>query len=273
MNESDHLWRQIDRRLLALRLQESKRKFIESMAQDLRNAIKGSRKEQYPLLSTLVWMNQMDAQAEDAYRIYREIWKKQGKKESPEFIRTLYQMVIVPRIDRHLKTMQGTFEKYCQPNFPTADEMKTRLKLAADWAAKLKDEWARKCEIKALELEHKKSEKQAQRDAGLESQTGKAVVETQPTRPGRKPLETVRRRREIVCKMMPSKKNFDDDEQLKNLFSTLDEEGIPLPNSPGAPRGWKPKDWVELLNHPASKETKRKVDLLIRDRFPKRKNT
>lgn len=275
VSDNEHLWSRADRRLAELKASETSQRLDKALSKSLialsaACAERGDDPVSIARLSSFFTV--VNRLVRIAYQKHKDVWEIQGNNESPEFVRTLYEFMIVPRIEIHLGSVRDALNKIPEDAVLITEGVRSLLELAELEAKKCKLEWKRKCEIEATEIEYNSSSRIPQPDAGPKSQIEGASMGPQSQRPGRKPDESVRRRREIVCKMMPSKKNFGDDKQLKNLLSKLDEKGVPLPNSQGAPRGWKPKNWVELLNQPASKETKRKVDLLIRDRYPKRKN-
>jgi len=76
-------------------------------------------------------------------------------------------------------------------------------------------------------------------------------------------------RPEIVRRMMKSTRDFQDKDKVKALFDRLDSEGIPCPAS-RPPRVNDPKQWGELK--PGTPQYKRKIAILKRNLFPRRKS-
>jgi hypothetical protein len=275
MSEGEHPWQLVDRKLAEIKIGQATDRLVDSFRKRLgdaaRAAAEGGQNRISPdTVSSLI--RSVDPLLKIAYRIYKEVWKLQGNKESPEFVRTLYEFMIVPRIVRHLGRVRSELGGSIDPMYPDGELSRPLLEDTEVEAEKCRREWERRCEIDALELEYKRGAESTQTDAGLESKSERALIGPQPTRPGKKPDDRVRMRREIVRKLMPSQACFRDHGKLKDLFSTLDEEGIPLPEKRRAPGGWRPKNWLGLLERPKSEETQRMLRHLRRDLFPKVKN-
>src|SRR4030095_7882837 len=76
-------------------------------------------------------------------------------------------------------------------------------------------------------------------------------------------------RPEIVRRMMKSTRDFQDKDKVKALFDRLASGGIPCPAS-RPPRVNDPKQWGELK--PGTPQYKRKIAILKRNLFPRRKS-
>lgn len=275
MSNKKNLWSQIDHRLAELIIGEGSQKLDESLRKDLitfAKAIPELAADHLSISRLSSLFNLVTREVGIAYRKYKEVWKIQGNHQSPEFVRTLYQFMIIPRIEFHLGSIRDRLNKTADESSPITEGVRSLLELAELEAKKCELEWERTCEIEALKLEHSTNNIDAKSSGiSVQPQAERVPIEQKPKSRGRKADKKVADRRDIVRRMILSQADFNDNEKLKTLFAALDDAEIPLPDRRSSPCGWSPRNWTELLNKPKSKGTKRMIDHLKRDRFPRKK--
>jgi hypothetical protein len=256
----DSIWNQIDYQLAARKLEAEYEGFVKAINGFLEQT--GHYWDDPTQEFLKAWIDDIDEWAKTVFKIYEEVWNIQGKQKTPTFIRAIGHRAIPQWIDIYLERLHAMIEKNGY------DYLHAHADLRAE---EFKNQWLNKFEIEAREFEYGTTIEVKSSYADKQTIVEKVPVEPKPKSRGRKPDEKVTERRCIVRKMIGSQEDFGNIEKLKCLLSALDKAEIPLPERRRPPGGWRPQNWSELLDKPKSMETKRMVDLLKRDRFPRKK--
>lgn len=190
MSEGKHPWQQVDRRLAEMKIGEAGDKLVDSLRKRLADAARTAAEEGRGRISTSTIssvVRSIDPLLEIAYRAYREVWTLQGYVESPEFIRTIYEYVIKPRIVCYIGWVRYELGKSIDPVHPDREQSRLLLEDTEVEAEKIRREWGRKCEIDAKGIEYKSISKTPKSDKDSESRTVAASIEPLSKRPGKKP--------------------------------------------------------------------------------------
>jgi hypothetical protein len=151
-DNEERTWQLIDHPLAELKLKRRDEDIygaIEAYSTKIRKDL-GIDNPSVSLLLVNAYLNYFEPAIKAGYQTYRQVWKIQGNKESAPFIRLLYKRVVVPSIDQHLEKAK----RCCNPSFPLSKELESSLQGIDYIAERLKEDWLRKCNITAMELEY-----------------------------------------------------------------------------------------------------------------------
>lgn len=143
MSESEELlWRQIDHKLVKLKLESAFRDYVDGINSCLDLVMETSDDPITDRIQT--WTMDMSSWAKIVYEIYDEVWRKQGNQKTPQFIRVVCRKGIIPSIQWLCGQIRRKLKRYAEPQVLSAS-----LEFYAD---KCKKEWLNKCEIEAHEF-------------------------------------------------------------------------------------------------------------------------
>ena len=262
-------WSKIHR-LARLKIEDASEMFFANIDQiavnEMGSAVMGRTKESLSCVIRDVWISRLDTWFRLVIDSYMKALSSLKINESPEILIRILEEGIPSAVDGYKKICQSKWnahERFLPVPFPYGADFD-------DYADKLMKKIRRRFDIRSLELAAP-SDKQL--DTSLNSETEKVLIEQKPKSRGRKPDQRVYARKNIVRRMIGFQDDFNDTKKLKSLLSALDEANIPLPERRRPPGGWRPKNWTGLFDKPKSAETKRMIDLLKRDRFPRKKRS
>jgi hypothetical protein len=135
------IWAQINHQLVGLKIRQASAEFGRKNRGNLPKP-KGNHLE-----STKDW-------TEKVFAIYGEVWEKQGKARTPDFIRVVFDRAIVPAIAARVGSAKFEIELHAKRTGRPAMLGPSLQKLVLD-ADRLKSEWRTRIEIEAQELQLK----------------------------------------------------------------------------------------------------------------------
>jgi hypothetical protein len=148
------VWDQIDHGMITLKMADlasGEDKWFKEQQSCLRS--KGNRAAVAANLLKL-GIEDMERRAEGTWRIFGEAWEAQGKEQTPEFVRTVFQKAIVPAIDGRAGVAAERLRNLAATTRSQAG-LAARIMEIQRIAGRLKNHWERKAEIEARELRHK----------------------------------------------------------------------------------------------------------------------
>jgi len=155
-NTKEGIWKTIDHSLVSLKLSDAAGEIHEQM-EELRRQVRArvaqSRNDAGLGPGLLeVELSHMRRWAESLQRIYLEVWQRQGRAETPLFVRTVWEKAIAPAIDGRLSASRCMFENLAARTrraLSAADQGNSTRQMRI-----LRGELARRVEIRAKELEY-----------------------------------------------------------------------------------------------------------------------
>jgi hypothetical protein len=160
MSNSKHPWDQIDRKLAALKSAAASQHLLDAFRRKLSTA-QLTMKDGLIIVSAdtmSVLFRIINRLLQTEYRTYRKVWRTQGKEETAEFIHTLYELLIVPKIQYYRGWMLSEFAKSAKVESATEASKRSMYEDMEQAANKCESEWYRRCEIHALQLRYGNSQ-------------------------------------------------------------------------------------------------------------------
>ncbi|HEV3277204.1 MAG TPA: hypothetical protein VG860_10350 [Terriglobia bacterium] len=147
----DLIWAQINRQLVDLKIQQANAEFRATYTDRRPDDPEGNRWGQFVRWGD-IHLERTNTWVEKVYAIYTEVWEKQGKTKTADFVRVVLKKALVPAIDGRIQTAKARIST----TFRTTHSEGSLAALLASMTRKadqLKSEWVRKIEIEAHELQ------------------------------------------------------------------------------------------------------------------------
>lgn len=143
---------QIDRELVSLKISQARKSFGEKLQQRFRDDSSTLSEDPFAQIQR-VYAQGAGEWAEVVFRIYAEVWQKQGNPQTPDFLRVVLTRGVIPEIEKIILQGKCAIENLAQisPVSPNVSSLALR-KLAHD-ADNLWTKWRTRIEIEARELE------------------------------------------------------------------------------------------------------------------------
>lgn len=158
MPTEEEVWRQIDHRLVALKLTPVASKLHAESERQRKKIFWRNRTNTnaatIPAELFVLEIEQMQVWPEAAYPVYKEVCQKQGKDTTPEFIRAVFRKAIVPLIEGRRACSREFLTNHATRTGMSRSLLGPQLQELEREAARLIAEWRRRTEIEALELEY-----------------------------------------------------------------------------------------------------------------------
>ena len=265
MDNTEQIWGQIDHGLAELKIHAAIEQFNKLVNGKLGDMVLDEKYvsssallvEWYPLYKA-----EEDRLIENIFQIYKEVWKIQGKEVTPQFIRAIYQKVIVPWKSPNIEYIHDLFKEHSERRESMAQFLKPMVDYYPNRLVYIREQWFRRCEIEALELEHIRSNNEKLRAADVVNpQNDESKIDNSQKATARRikripDLEVNKRRRLIqsIAESSPKsrRKNLD-------LLTAQELDGAHI----DIQEKWYEYDgvnsWVNALKHPELKDRVQKM--------------
>ena len=158
MPTEEATWKQIDHELVTLKLHDvamNLHRETEKKRNDIRRRnLTNENAATIPLELFELELRQMKQWVFNLYSLYKEVWKIQGKEETPQFIRAVYRKAILPLIEGRTACSREFLTRRATRTSLSRSVLAPQLLELGREVERLRSEWRRKIEIEAMELEH-----------------------------------------------------------------------------------------------------------------------
>jgi hypothetical protein len=165
-------WKQIDHELVTLKLHDvamNLHRETEKKRNDIRRRnLTNENAATIPLELFELELRQMKQWVFNLYSLYKEVWKIQGKEETPQFIRAVYRKAILPLIKSRTACSRDFLTRRATRTSLSRSVLAPQLLELGREAERLRSEWRRKTETVAIELEHSRKVRSKHRRSILE---------------------------------------------------------------------------------------------------------
>lgn len=253
MLTEEETWSEIDHKLVSLKLHlaashlerdtEQKRQEIIQRHHDNIQTVA------IPIEIVQLELKKMEKCIATTYRVYREVWRKQGNEITPEFVKAVIRKGVLPEIEnqkmRSSNFLVGLFDQPARAGTPMPETwIVSKSEELAQAARKLSAEWQERMEIAATELEHA-GKRSAQRSEVQE----KMLRSRRGRKRGRRLPQTVALDKAIGRAKEAFTRENGRLPSTKEIATLLANSAhIPLP------AGWRQrhgiKSWCNVLNNP-----------------------
>jgi len=174
-------WKQIDHELVTLKLHDvamNLHRETEKKRNDIywRNRT-GGNAATIPLELFELELRQMKQWVFNLYSLYKEVWKIQGKEETPQFIRAVYRKAILPLIKSRAACSREFLTRRATRTSLSRSVLAPQLLELGREVERLRSEWRRRTETEAIELEYSEKKRSMRRPR---IRKGKKVRRRQP---------------------------------------------------------------------------------------------
>lgn len=241
-------WKQIDHELVTLKLNDvamNLHRETEKKRNDIRRRnLTNENAATIPLELIELELRQMKQWVFNLYSLYKEVWKIQGKEETPQFIRAVYRKAILPLIKSRTACSRDFLTRRATRTSLSRTVLAPQLLELGREAERLRSEWRRKTEIEARQLAHS-----AQQTAQETPTSQEQPKSRRGRKRGTRTQETVALDEAIKKAKDTLSRKRRGPPSTKEIIPILAEVGtIPLP------AGWRAKygvkSWKEVLSKP-----------------------
>jgi hypothetical protein len=145
-------WAQINHRLVNLKIQQASKAFREGYSDRLPSEPRGNRWGQFVRWAE-IRLERANAWTEKLYAIHLEVWDKQKRTRTPEFLRAVLQRALVLGIEASIGTAKSHLTLTATRLGMGAHRMAPLLQHLVLAKSRLISEWTTRIEIEALELQ------------------------------------------------------------------------------------------------------------------------
>jgi hypothetical protein len=145
------IWAQIDHQLVLLKMSQAASGFGDKYAQRKANYPRGNRWG-FLVATVALHIERAKGWTEKVFEIYGEVWEKQGKARTSDFVRAVFNEALLLAIEASVGTAESKITRLAMRTGLSFSLSPLLQKLALD-ADRLKSEWRRRIEIEARELQ------------------------------------------------------------------------------------------------------------------------
>jgi len=155
-----HTWGQIDHQLVSLKMSQAAIEFDDRYAQRLRVRPWGNAWDTLAAKES-DYIEWADEWTKRVFEIHAEVWEKQGKARTPDFVRAVLANALLPAIEAKVGVAKFEITMHAKRTRLAFNLTPLLQKLARD-ADRLKSEWCGRIEIAARELQLEQAKRSVQ---------------------------------------------------------------------------------------------------------------